>query len=104
MKLVRTRTVACEASLLGSRMKRMTLMKLRAALTISLVRDDSSRQMLCSSCSKVLTSMASGEREGHSEQESVQEGFFSRMLENHWSQRAHLYFQTLVELRPTRCR
>lgn len=55
-----TMTVTCDASALGSMMKRMTLMKPRAALTISLVRDDSSRQTLCSSCSKVLTSMASG--------------------------------------------
>lgn len=41
-----TMTVAWDASVLGSMMKRMTLMKPSAALTISLVRDDSSRQML----------------------------------------------------------
>lgn len=52
--------VACDASVLGSRMKRMTLMKPKAALTISLVRDDISRQTLYSSCSLVGTSMASG--------------------------------------------
>lgn len=55
-----TMTVTCDANALGSMMKRMTLTKPRAALTISLVRDDSSKQMLCSSCSKVLMSMASG--------------------------------------------
>lgn len=55
-----TMTVACDASVLGSMMKRMTLMKPKAALTISLVRDDISRQMLYSSCSLVATSMASG--------------------------------------------
>lgn len=56
---VPTMTVACDASVLGSMMKRMTLMKPKAALTISLVRDDSSRQILWSSCSLVATSMAS---------------------------------------------
>lgn len=55
-----TMTVTCDASVLASMMKRMTLMKPREALTISLVRDDSSRQTLCSSCSRVVTSMASG--------------------------------------------
>lgn len=55
-----TITVTCDANALGSMMKRMTLKKPRAALTISLVRDDSNRQTLCSSCSKVLTSIASG--------------------------------------------
>lgn len=58
-----TMTVACDPSVLGSMMKRMTLMKPKAALTISLVRDDSSRQTLCSSCSLVVTSMASGKEE-----------------------------------------
>lgn len=54
-----TMTVACDASVLGSMMKRITLMKPKAALTISLVRDDSSRHTLCSSCSLVDASMAS---------------------------------------------
>lgn len=52
-------TVTCEPNVLGSMMKRMTLMKPNAALTTSLVRDDSSRQMLCSSCSMVVTSIES---------------------------------------------
>lgn len=55
-----TMMAACDASVLGSMMKRMTLMKPKAALTISLVRDDNSRQILCSSCSLVVASMASG--------------------------------------------
>lgn len=57
--LLLTITVACDARVFGSIMKRRTLMKPKAALTISLVRDESRRQMLCSSCSMVLTSMAS---------------------------------------------
>lgn len=52
-------TVTCEASVLGSMMKRMTLTKPKEALTISLVRDDSSRQTLYSSCSNVDTSIES---------------------------------------------
>lgn len=56
-----TMTVACDASVLGSMMKRMTLMKPKEALTISLVRDVSSRHTLCSSCSLVVTSIASEE-------------------------------------------
>lgn len=55
-----TKTVTCETSVLVSMMKRITLMKPKAALTISLVRDANSRQTLCSSCSMVLTSIESG--------------------------------------------
>lgn len=46
-----TITVTCPASVLGSMTKRMTLIKLSAALTISLVRDASSRHTLCRRCS-----------------------------------------------------
>lgn len=60
---LRTMTVTCDASVLGSMMKRMTLMKPSAALTISLVREPSSRQMLYSSCSIVDASIESAERQ-----------------------------------------
>lgn len=61
---VPTMTLACDARVLASMMKRMTLMKPSAALTTSLVWDDSSRHTFCSSCSLVVEPMASGGEEG----------------------------------------
>ena len=57
--------VACEARVFGSMMKRMTLMKLREALTISLVRDLSSIHTLCNNSSMVDMSMESGCTRAH---------------------------------------
>lgn len=93
-----TMTVACDASAFVSMMKRMTLMKPNAAFTISLVRDDSNRQMLCSSCSMVVTSMASGK---HKAGLSLLVHKYSKTWTGWcWDQLTYLYTQTRVESVP----